>query len=84
MKRIHLFEFTDLPWYPQIFRRIQTDYLQIVVTRGAGHENLAPLLAKALQHAWEAGQASTGTPLFVFTYLLGYPYIRERQGLQVG
>ncbi len=24
-------------------------------------------------HAWEIGQASTGTPLLAFTYLLGYP-----------
>lgn len=51
MKRINLFEFTDLPWYPQIFRRIQTDYLQFAATRGAGHQNLLPLLIKAMQHA---------------------------------
>jgi hypothetical protein len=24
-------------------------------------------------YTWETGQASTGTPLFVFTYLVGYP-----------
>jgi hypothetical protein len=24
-------------------------------------------------YIWEIGQASTGTPIFVFTYLLGYP-----------
>ena len=24
-------------------------------------------------YTWEIGQASTGTPLFVFTYLVGYP-----------
>ena len=24
-------------------------------------------------YIWEAGQASTGTPVFVFTYLVGYP-----------
>ena len=50
MHRIHLFEFTDLPWYPDVFRRIQTDYLQFVV-----------------------GLASTGTPVFEYTYLVGYP-----------
>jgi hypothetical protein len=53
MKRIHLFEFTDLAWYPQVFRRMQTDYLQFVTTRGAGHENLIPLFRKAL-HASSA------------------------------
>jgi hypothetical protein len=51
MKRIHLFEFTDQPWYPQVFRCIQTDYLQFVTTRGAGHQNLIPLFTKALQQA---------------------------------
>jgi hypothetical protein len=51
MTRIHLFEFTDLPWYPKTFRRIQTDYLQFAATMGAGHENLVPLFEKALQHA---------------------------------
>jgi len=30
-----------------------------------------PLQCK--DYIWEIGQASTGTPLFVFTYLLGYP-----------
>jgi hypothetical protein len=50
VKRIHLFEFTDQPWYPQVFRRIQTDYLQFVTTRGAGHQNLIPLFTKLLQH----------------------------------
>jgi len=24
-------------------------------------------------YVWEAGLASTGTPVFAFTYLLGYP-----------
>jgi len=51
MSRIHLFEFTDLPWYPQMFRRIQTDYLQFVATLGSGHKNLIPLFTKAMQHA---------------------------------
>jgi hypothetical protein len=50
MSRVHLFEFTDQPWYPSEFRRIQTDYLQFVATKGAGHKNLIPLFKKALQH----------------------------------
>jgi hypothetical protein len=28
---------------------------------------------KGKHYTWEIGQASTGTPLFVFTYLVGYP-----------
>jgi hypothetical protein len=51
MTRIHLFEFNDLPGYPQVFRRMQTDYLQFATTLGAGHQNLVPLFQRALQHA---------------------------------
>jgi hypothetical protein len=51
MKRIHLFEFTDLSWYPDTFRQIQTDYLQFVATLGAGHQNLIPLFEKAMRQA---------------------------------
>jgi hypothetical protein len=53
MTRIQLFEFTDLPWYPQEFRDIQTDYLQFASSMGSGHKNLIPLFQKAL------GQAKT-------------------------
>lgn len=51
MSRIHLFEFTDLAWYPQTFRRMQTDYLQFAAGMGAGHQNLIPLFSRAMQHA---------------------------------
>ena len=51
MRRNHLFEFTDLAWYPQTFRRMQTDYLQFSATLGEGHKNLVPLFIKAMQHA---------------------------------
>ncbi|MGD0707194.1 MAG: hypothetical protein ABSA51_01935 [Anaerolineaceae bacterium] len=53
MTRIQLFEFTDLSWYPQEFRDIQTDYLQFASSMGAGHKNLVPIFQKAL------GQAKT-------------------------
>jgi hypothetical protein len=53
MNRIHLFEFTDLTWYPDLFRRFQTDYLQFVASLGSGHKYLIPLFKRALQ--------STGT-----------------------
>jgi hypothetical protein len=51
MKRFRLFEFTDQDWYPSIFRRFQTDYLEFVTSRGAGHQNLIPLFARALRQA---------------------------------
>jgi len=51
MKRIHLFEFTDLSWYPDLFRRFQTDYLQFVASLGSGHRYLIPLFKRAMQSA---------------------------------
>jgi len=50
MRRFRLFEFIDLPWYPPVFRGIQTDYLQFVATRGSGQAGLVPLLIEAMQH----------------------------------
>lgn len=51
MKRVHLFEFIDLTWYPAAFRRMQTDYLQYVGTRGSGQRELVPWMIQAMQHA---------------------------------
>jgi hypothetical protein len=51
MKRIHLFEFTDQNWYPQIFRKIQTDYLHYITTLGSGHSNLIPFITRAMKSA---------------------------------
>ncbi len=51
MGRIHLFEFLDLPWYPNTFRRIQTDYLGFAATLGSGQKSLIPLIKKALRQA---------------------------------
>jgi hypothetical protein len=48
MKRIHLFEFTDQSWYPDQFRQFQTDYLQFAASLGSGHENLVPIIKRAL------------------------------------
>jgi hypothetical protein len=49
VKRIHLFEFTDLSWYPDLFRGFQTDYLQFVASLGSGHKYLIPLFKRALK-----------------------------------
>jgi hypothetical protein len=54
MPRIHLFEFTDLPWYPQTFRRMQTDYLRHVANLGPGYKTLLPRLVETLQNAGTA------------------------------
>ena len=49
MRRMHVFEFTDLAWYPAFFRRMQTEYLQFVTTLGAGHKNLLPFIQRGMQ-----------------------------------
>lgn len=51
MNRIHLFEFTDLSWYPETLRRVQTGYLTFVATLGYAQLYLFPLLQKALHQA---------------------------------
>jgi hypothetical protein len=45
-------------------------FLRVYSQRELG-ELIKPLQRK--DYTWEIGQASTGTPLFVFTYLVGYP-----------
>ncbi len=62
MKRIHLFEFIDLPWYPDVFRRFQTDYLQFVASLGSGHKYLIPLFKRAMQsiHTYEIVDLCSG------------------------
>jgi len=52
LKRIHLFEFTDLSRYPDLFRRFQTDYLQFVASLGSGHKYLIPLFKRAMQSTY--------------------------------
>ncbi len=51
MKRIHLFEFTDLDWYPASLRGLQTDYLQFVASLGGAHSYLVPPLRKVMHQA---------------------------------
>ena len=42
-----------MTWYPQVFRGIQTDYLQFVATLNTSHKNLIPLFQRALEHSDE-------------------------------
>ncbi|MBN1877491.1 MAG: hypothetical protein JXA33_24930 [Anaerolineae bacterium] len=56
MKRIHLFEFTDLPWYPPTFRRIQTDYLRFVAALGMNYKSRERRYKAALTTIAEAFQ----------------------------
>jgi hypothetical protein len=49
MGRKHLFEFTDQPWLPALFRDGMTDYLRVISNLLGAHKAMAPELEGALQ-----------------------------------
>ncbi|MFG2605991.1 hypothetical protein ACGFT2_20960 [Streptomyces sp. NPDC048514] len=48
MKRRHLFEFEDLTWFPDVFRRGTTDFLSFVFSKTNRYAPVVPLVAEAL------------------------------------
>ncbi|MEM9293577.1 MAG: hypothetical protein AAGD01_17995 [Acidobacteriota bacterium] len=48
MKRLHLFEWEDQPWFPKTLRDLMTDYLRHVVGVFKMHEPVVPLLSEVL------------------------------------
>jgi len=46
--RLHLFEFEDLEWFPDIIRQSQTDYLHFVITKAKAYKPAASLVKEAL------------------------------------
>jgi hypothetical protein len=53
MRRIHLFEFEDLPWFPAFIRDAGTAYLEFASKLAKQGETVAPLLSEALHRASE-------------------------------
>src|SRR5262249_56320837 len=49
VKRRHLVELDDLPWWPRVFRDATTDYLVAAIRRARVYDRLAPRLADAVQ-----------------------------------
>lgn len=49
MKRIHLFEFEDFPWFPKVWRNLVTDYLRFVVSRFELYGPIISLLKNVMQ-----------------------------------
>ena len=49
MRRLHLFELEDQPWFPTEVRDLATDYLHFIETRFALHRSIVPVLADALR-----------------------------------
>ncbi|MER5948446.1 hypothetical protein ABT127_20570 [Streptomyces sp. NPDC001904] len=48
MKRRHLFEFEDLKWFPDVFRRGTTDFLSFVFSKTNRYAPVVPLIAEAI------------------------------------
>ncbi len=50
MKKIRLFEFEDLPWFPAVLRAGMMDYLRFMISALGTYRPIVPLLAEALRH----------------------------------
>ena len=49
MKRLHLLELEDQPWFPATIRDLATDYLQFIQTHFRLDRTMAPLVARLLE-----------------------------------
>jgi hypothetical protein len=51
MRRLHLFEFMDLKWYPDILRKLQTNILQVIMTRTTAFDYAIPYIDSIMEKA---------------------------------
>ena len=51
MKRIHLFEFEDLQWFPSFLRNYMTDFLQFITNKTKLFEPVIPILEKGISES---------------------------------
>lgn len=51
MRRIHLFEFGDLTWFPKNFRNYQTDYLQFAANAFDVYKCIIPIIKKGIENS---------------------------------
>jgi hypothetical protein len=51
LKRIHWFEFHDLPWFPATFRDALTEWLRVLWDRIEAYPAIAPILAEMLRES---------------------------------
>jgi hypothetical protein len=49
MKRLHLFEFNDLAWFPNVWRNLMTDYLHFVEVKFEMFKFVAPKVKEVLE-----------------------------------
>jgi hypothetical protein len=50
MKRYQLFEFEDLPWFPNFLRQSMMDFLRFAISKIYIYEPIIPLMQEALTH----------------------------------
>src|SRR6185369_12984618 len=48
MKRLHLFEFEDQSWFPNVIRQGITDYLQFASNKTDLYKNIIPIIKKGI------------------------------------
>lgn len=48
MKRLHLFEFEDQSWFPNVIRDAMTDYLKFVANQFDLYESVVPIISKGI------------------------------------
>ena len=48
-KRIHLFEFEDQKWFPQLLRNYVTDFLQYLANKAKVYEPVVDVINETLQ-----------------------------------
>jgi len=51
VKRLHLFELEDQPWFPAVVRDLATDYLQYIQTRFRIDRAMAPIVRRVLEQS---------------------------------
>jgi hypothetical protein len=51
MKRFHLFELEDQPWFPAVVRDLATDYLQFIQTQSRIDRAMAPIVRRVLEQS---------------------------------
>ena len=49
MKRIHAFEFEDLPWFPKNLRNYMTDFLQFGANAFDIYKSVIPVISKGIK-----------------------------------
>ncbi len=54
MKRLHLLELEDQPWFPRIVRDLATDYLQFIQTNFRLDRAMAPIVARLMNESGTA------------------------------